>query len=87
MIIFEDVPAARGWHEVVRRRVSFDPSPVVHAATLLARPELGAAVARLAGQVTRDIMRRRTYAVDGEHQEPAEVVREFLDALDCRVIS
>lgn len=59
----------------------YDAVPVVHAATLLKHPEIGAALARLAGRVTAEQMRRMNYAVDGQRQDPAAVVSAFLDAL------
>ena len=41
-------------------------------------PEVGAALGALAGAISDDDMRRLNYAVDGEHRDPAAVVREFL---------
>ena len=60
----------------------YDAVPVVHAATLLRHPEIGAAVARVGGRVTSAAMRKMNYAVDAERQDPAAVVTAFLDALD-----
>ncbi len=60
----------------------YDAVPVVHAATLLRHPEIGAALSRLAGRVSAAEMRRMNFAVDAERQDPAVVVRAFLDALD-----
>ena len=60
-------------------------STAVHAATLLRYPEVGAALARLAGRVPAAEMRRMNYAVDGERQDPSAVVRAFLDALIAEV--
>jgi osmoprotectant transport system permease protein len=59
----------------------YDAVPVVHAATLLRHPEIGAAIERISGRVTEAAMRRMNYAVDGEHMDPAVVVRQFLDGL------
>jgi osmoprotectant transport system permease protein len=59
----------------------YDAVPVAHAATLLRHPEIRQALARLTGRVTPAAMRRMNYAVDGERQDPALVVRRFLDAL------
>ncbi len=59
----------------------YDAVPVVHAATLLRHPEIGAALGRLSGRVTAAEMRRMNYAVDGQHQDVTAVVRAFLDAL------
>ena len=63
----------------------YDAVPVVHSATLLRHPEIGAALARLAGRLSAADMRRMNYAVDGNREDPAAVVRAFLDALDGRV--
>jgi osmoprotectant transport system permease protein len=63
----------------------YDAVPVVHAATLLRYPEIGVALGRLSGRVDAAAMRRMNYAVDGERQDPAAVVRAFLDALEGEV--
>jgi glycine betaine/choline ABC-type transport system substrate-binding protein len=36
----------------------------------------------VSGRVSAAEMRRMNYAVDGERQDPADVVRRFLDSLD-----
>jgi osmoprotectant transport system permease protein len=59
----------------------YDAVPIVHSATLLRHPEIGTALARLAGRVSASAMRRMNYAVDGERRDPAVVVRAFLDTL------
>jgi osmoprotectant transport system substrate-binding protein len=41
-------------------------------------PEVGAALNELAGAISDDDMRRLNYAVDGQHRDPIEVVKEFL---------
>jgi osmoprotectant transport system substrate-binding protein len=41
-------------------------------------PEVGAALDRLAGAISDADMRRLNYAVDGQHRDAPEVVREFL---------
>lgn len=41
-------------------------------------PEVGAALGELAGAISDDDMRRLNYAVDGQHRDAAEVVKEFL---------
>jgi osmoprotectant transport system substrate-binding protein len=41
-------------------------------------PDVGAALGELAGAISDDDMRRLNYAVDGQHRDAAEVVREFL---------
>ncbi len=63
----------------------YDAVPLVHGTTLLRYPEVGTALARLAGRVTPDEIRRMNYAVDGESADPADVARAFLDALDRSV--
>ncbi|MGH9258092.1 MAG: glycine betaine ABC transporter substrate-binding protein [Vicinamibacterales bacterium] len=60
----------------------YDAIPVVHAATLLRHPEIGAAIGRVTGRVTADAMRQMNYAVDARRQDPAAVVSSFLDALE-----
>jgi osmoprotectant transport system substrate-binding protein len=54
--------------------------PLVRRATLERHPEVGAALAPLAGKILEEEMRRMNYAVDGEHRDPADVVREFRKA-------
>ncbi len=41
-------------------------------------PEVGVALNALAGAISDDDMRRLNYAVDGQHRDPAAVVKEFL---------
>jgi glycine betaine/choline ABC-type transport system substrate-binding protein len=53
---------------------------LVRRATLDKHPEAGAALGQLAGKISEDEIRRINYAVDGEHRDPAEVVREFRNA-------
>ena len=60
----------------------YDAVPIVHSATLLRHPEIGAALGRLAGRVTAAEMRRMNYAVDGQRRDATVVVREFLDSLN-----
>jgi osmoprotectant transport system substrate-binding protein len=56
----------------------YDAVPVVRAETLRLHPGVGAALARLAGQVSTADMRQMNYTVDGLHRDPASVAREFL---------
>jgi glycine betaine/choline ABC-type transport system substrate-binding protein len=58
----------------------YDAVPIARNAILERFPQLRAALAELAGKVTAADMRRMNYAVDGLHQEPAAVVREFRKA-------
>jgi osmoprotectant transport system substrate-binding protein len=54
--------------------------PIVRPGLFERHPEVRAALAALAGKVTDEDMRKMNYAVDGEHRDPAEEVREFLRA-------
>ena len=58
----------------------YEAVPLVRRATLDNHPEAGVALSQLTGKITEDEMRRLNYAVDGEHRDPAEVVREFRKA-------
>jgi glycine betaine/choline ABC-type transport system substrate-binding protein len=51
---------------------------VMRGEMLKNHPEVGAAVDALAGTISDEDMRRLNYAVDGQHRDPTEVVREFL---------
>jgi hypothetical protein len=41
---------------------------------------LGAALGAFAGKISEEEMRRMNYAMDGEHRDPAKVVRAFRNA-------
>ena len=51
--------------------------PLVREEALQRWPQLRAAFADLAGKITADDMRAMNEAVDGEHRDAAEVVREY----------
>jgi len=51
--------------------------PLVRTEALKRWPEIGVALEALAGRITAEDMRGMNEAVDGEHRDPAEVVREF----------
>ena len=51
--------------------------PLVRDDALARWPEIGVALSALAGRITADDMRAMNEAVDGQHRDPAEVVREF----------
>lgn len=55
----------------------YDAVPITRKATLERFPNLGPALAELAGKISAADIRRMNYAVDGLHQEPTAVVREF----------
>ena len=51
--------------------------PLVREDALRRWPQIQAALDALAGRITADDMRAMNEAVDGQHRDPAEVVREF----------
>jgi osmoprotectant transport system substrate-binding protein len=55
----------------------YEAVPVARVATLQTHPEVRAALVALAGKVSEDEMRHLNYSVDGQHRDPAEVIREF----------
>jgi len=59
----------------------YDAVPLVRASVLLQHPTIGEALRRLDGVIAAAEMRRLNYAVDGEKQDPFQVVRAFLDKL------
>ncbi len=59
----------------------YDAVPVARTASLLRHPELGRALARLAGRISERDMRAMNGAVDLDRREPAAVAREFLARL------
>jgi osmoprotectant transport system substrate-binding protein len=72
--------AALGMVALVDDRRYFPPYeavPLVRRAVLDKYPEVGAALNQLSGKISEEEMRRMNYAVDGEHHNPAEVVRMF----------
>jgi osmoprotectant transport system permease protein len=56
----------------------YEAVPLVRKETLDRYPQVGDAIKRLAGRLTDSEMRRLNYAVDGEHRDVKDVVREFL---------
>ncbi len=55
----------------------YEAVPLVREDALARWPAIGKAVQRLAGKVSEDDMRAMNLAVDGRHEDPAEVVRRF----------
>jgi osmoprotectant transport system substrate-binding protein len=51
---------------------------IIRQPALELHPEIKAAIDALAGRVSDDEMRQLNYAVDGQHRDVKEVVREFL---------
>jgi osmoprotectant transport system substrate-binding protein len=58
----------------------YEAVPVVRQETLERHPEVRRALEELAGKISEAEMRRMNYAVDGEHRDVKEVVREFRQA-------
>jgi len=54
--------------------------PIIRLELLAKHPEVKAALDELAGKISDDDMRQMNYAVDGQHRDVAEVVREFLQS-------
>jgi osmoprotectant transport system substrate-binding protein len=55
----------------------YEAVPLVRAEALSRWPQMQTAMDALAGRITAGEMRAMNEAVDGEHRDPAEVVREF----------
>jgi osmoprotectant transport system substrate-binding protein len=55
----------------------YEAMPLVREEALERWPEIGVAVARLAGKVSEDEMRAMNLAVDAQHRDVGDVVREF----------
>ena len=51
--------------------------PLVRAEALRRWPQMQTALDALAGRITADDMRAMNEAIDGQHRDPAQVVREF----------
>lgn len=56
----------------------YEAVPVVREQSLQQYPDVAEALAELAGKISDEEMQRLNYAVDGQHRDVAEVVREFL---------
>jgi glycine betaine/choline ABC-type transport system substrate-binding protein len=56
----------------------YEAVPVVREETLRLHPDVGSALAELAGKISDQDMQQLNYAVDGQHRDLKTVVREFL---------
>lgn len=56
----------------------YEAVPVIREETLREHPEVGRALAELAGKISDEEMRRLNYAVGGQRRDAKDVVREFL---------
>ncbi len=59
----------------------YDAVPLVREAVIAKHPEIREALRALGGKVSEEQMRLMNYAVDGEHKDVKQVVKEFLDKL------
>jgi len=59
----------------------YDAVPLVREAVITKHPEIREALRALGGKVSEEQMRLMNYAVDGEHKDLKQVVKEFLDKL------
>jgi len=55
----------------------YDAVPLVREESLKRWPQIGVAMERLAGKVSADDMRAMNFAVESQHRDVADVVREF----------
>ena len=55
----------------------YEAVPIIRRDRMIRHPEIVPPLQALAGKISDDEMRRLNYAVDGEHRDPTEVVREF----------
>jgi osmoprotectant transport system substrate-binding protein len=58
----------------------YEAVPIIREETLARHPELKSALDELAGKISDAEMRQLNYAVDGQHRDVKQVVREFLQA-------
>ena len=63
----------------------YDAAIVARSSTLLAHPELRAALASLSGRISMADMRRMNHAVDAERRDAAALAREFVRGLKVRM--
>jgi osmoprotectant transport system substrate-binding protein len=56
----------------------YEAVPVIREQMLQEHPEVRQALGRLGGQISDEEMRGLNFAVDSQHRDPAQVVREFL---------
>jgi len=56
----------------------YEAVPIIRQETLARHPELKPALDELAGKISDAEMRQLNYAVDGQHRDVKQVVREFL---------
>jgi osmoprotectant transport system substrate-binding protein len=58
----------------------YEAVPIIRDETLALHPEVKPALAALAGKISDGEMRALNYAVDGQHRDVREVVKQFLQS-------
>lgn len=56
----------------------YEAVPIIREQVLKQHPEISAAMAELSGRISDEEMQRLNYAVEGQHRDAQNVVREFL---------
>jgi osmoprotectant transport system substrate-binding protein len=56
----------------------YEATPIIRQEVIQKHPEVLEALNQLSGKISDDDMRRLNYAVDGQHRDAKDVVREFL---------
>ena len=62
----------------------YEAVPIIRQEMLAHHPEVGQALNELAGKISDDDMRQLNYAVDGQHRDVKQVVRQFLTSKHLR---
>jgi osmoprotectant transport system substrate-binding protein len=62
----------------------YEAVPIIRQETLAHHPEVGQALNELAGRISDDDMRQLNYAVDGQHRDVKQVVKQFLTSKHLR---
>jgi osmoprotectant transport system permease protein len=57
----------------------YDAAPIIRDAVVKKHPEVRDALRQLSGKISAEEMRRMNYAVDGDHRDVKDVVRDFLN--------
>ncbi len=56
----------------------YEAVPVIRQQTIREHPDVARALAELEGKISNAQMQRMNYAVDGQHRDPRDIVRDFL---------
>jgi osmoprotectant transport system permease protein len=60
----------------------YDAVPLIRDSVVTKHPEVREALRALGGKISEDQMRRMNYAVDGDHKDVKEVVKDFLASVE-----